>query len=105
LKLPRDLSAADLEKALGRAHGYRFDRQLGSHRRVTTQTHGEPINRTGWPQSWLKGYFALDTFFPKWEHLACARTVSVQMYMRVISRRPLNELAKRYPDAKVELDA
>jgi len=27
------------------------------------------------------------------------------MYMRVISRRPLNELAKRYPEAKVELDA
>jgi mRNA interferase HigB len=25
--------------------------------------------------------------------------------MRVISRRPLNELARRYPDAKVELDA
>ena len=25
--------------------------------------------------------------------------------MRVISRRPLNELAKRYPEAKVELDA
>ena len=27
------------------------------------------------------------------------------MYMRVISRRPLNELAKRHPEAKVELDA
>ena len=26
-------------------------------------------------------------------------------YMRVISRRPLKELAKRYPEAKVELDA
>jgi mRNA interferase HigB len=26
-------------------------------------------------------------------------------FMRVISRRPLNELAKRCPDAKVELDA
>jgi mRNA interferase HigB len=29
----------------------------------------------------------------------------VQIYMRVISRRPLNELAKRCPEAKVELDA
>ena len=28
-----------------------------------------------------------------------------KVYMRVISRRPLNELAKRYPEAKVELDA
>lgn len=26
-------------------------------------------------------------------------------FMRVISRRPLNELAKRYPEAKAELDA
>jgi mRNA interferase HigB len=26
-------------------------------------------------------------------------------FMRVISRRPLKELAKRYPEAKVELDA
>lgn len=41
MKLPRDLSAADLEKALGRAYGYRFVRQLGSHRRLTTQTGGE----------------------------------------------------------------
>jgi len=27
------------------------------------------------------------------------------MYMRVISRRALNELGQRYPEAKVELDA
>jgi len=41
MKLPRDLSAADLEKALHRAFGYQFVRQLGSHRRLTTQTRGE----------------------------------------------------------------
>jgi predicted RNA binding protein YcfA (HicA-like mRNA interferase family) len=41
VKLPRDLSAADLEKALGRVDGYRFARQLGSHRRLTTQLGGE----------------------------------------------------------------
>lgn len=41
MKLPRDLSAGNLEKALGRAYGYRFTRQLGSHRRLTTQTGGE----------------------------------------------------------------
>ena len=29
----------------------------------------------------------------------------MQACMRVISRRPLNELAKRYPEARVELDA
>lgn len=41
MKLPRDLSAADLEKTLRRAFGYQFVRQLGSHRRLTTQTAGE----------------------------------------------------------------
>ena len=41
MKLPRDLSAADLEKALRRAFGYQFVRQLGSHRRLTTPTGGE----------------------------------------------------------------
>jgi predicted RNA binding protein YcfA (HicA-like mRNA interferase family) len=41
MKLPRDLSAANLEKALRRAFGYQFVRQLGSHRRLTTQTLGE----------------------------------------------------------------
>ena len=41
MKLPRDLSAADLEKALRRIFGYQFVRQLGSHRRLTTQTGGE----------------------------------------------------------------
>ena len=41
MKLPRDLSAADLEKAPRRAFGYQFVRQLASHRRLTTQTGGE----------------------------------------------------------------
>jgi predicted RNA binding protein YcfA (HicA-like mRNA interferase family) len=41
VKLPRDLSAAELEKALRRAYGYQFVRQLGSHRRLTTQIRGE----------------------------------------------------------------
>jgi predicted RNA binding protein YcfA (HicA-like mRNA interferase family) len=41
MKLPRDLSAAELEKALRRAYGYEFVRQLGSHRRLITQTGGE----------------------------------------------------------------
>ena len=41
MKLPRDLAAADLEKALRRAFGYEFSRQAGSHRRLTTQTGGQ----------------------------------------------------------------
>ena len=41
MKLPRDLSAGDLEKALRRAFGYEFSRQVGSHRRLTTQTGGQ----------------------------------------------------------------
>lgn len=41
MKVPRDLSAPDLEKALRRAFGYRFVRQVGSHRRLTTQIGGE----------------------------------------------------------------
>jgi len=41
MKLPRDLSAADLEKALCRAFNYGFVRQVGSHRRLVTQTGGE----------------------------------------------------------------
>lgn len=43
MKLPRDLAAADLEKALRRAFGYQFTRQSGSLRRLTTQTNGELI--------------------------------------------------------------
>jgi predicted RNA binding protein YcfA (HicA-like mRNA interferase family) len=41
MKLPRDLSASDLEAALRRAFGYEFSRQVGSHRRLTTQTGGQ----------------------------------------------------------------
>ena len=41
MKLPRDLSGSDLEKALRRAFGYAFTRQVGSHRRLTTQQNGE----------------------------------------------------------------
>lgn len=41
MKLPRDLAAADLEKALRRAFGYECTRQSGSHRRLTTQNGGE----------------------------------------------------------------
>lgn len=41
MKLPRDLAAPDLEKALRRTFGYQFTRQSGSHRRLTTQTGGE----------------------------------------------------------------
>ena len=41
MKLPRDLSAGDLEKALRRAFGYAFNRQAGSHRRLVTQARGE----------------------------------------------------------------
>ena len=41
MKLPRDLSAAALERALRRNFGYQFTRQVGSHRRLTTQTGGE----------------------------------------------------------------
>ncbi len=37
MKLPRDLSGADLVKALARI-GYRVTRQTGSHIRVTTET-------------------------------------------------------------------
>lgn len=35
MKLPRDLAAADLEKALRKAFGYEVTRQAGSHRRLT----------------------------------------------------------------------
>jgi predicted RNA binding protein YcfA (HicA-like mRNA interferase family) len=36
MKLPRDLSGADLIKALGRV-GYRVTRQTGSHARLTVE--------------------------------------------------------------------
>jgi len=40
MKLPRDLSGADLAKALA-ALGYGVTRQTGSHLRLTTVEHGE----------------------------------------------------------------
>jgi predicted RNA binding protein YcfA (HicA-like mRNA interferase family) len=41
MKLPRDLSSAQLEKSLRRTFGYEFTRQVGSHRRVTTPIRGQ----------------------------------------------------------------
>jgi predicted RNA binding protein YcfA (HicA-like mRNA interferase family) len=40
VKTPRDISGAELAKALGKL-GYAVTRQTGSHLRVTTQQHGE----------------------------------------------------------------
>jgi predicted RNA binding protein YcfA (HicA-like mRNA interferase family) len=40
MRLPRDLSGDDLVKAL-RVLGYEVTRQMGSHLRLTTLTHGE----------------------------------------------------------------
>ena len=40
MRLPRDLSADDLVKALS-ALGYEVTRQTGSHIRLTTSEHGE----------------------------------------------------------------
>ena len=41
MKLPRDVASADLEKALRKTFGYQFSRQVGSHRRLTTQIGGQ----------------------------------------------------------------
>jgi predicted RNA binding protein YcfA (HicA-like mRNA interferase family) len=40
MKLPRDLSGAELAKSLA-VLGYRVTRQTGSHLRLTTAEHGE----------------------------------------------------------------
>jgi predicted RNA binding protein YcfA (HicA-like mRNA interferase family) len=40
MRLPRDLSGAELAKRLER-YGYRITRQTGSHMRLTTLTSGE----------------------------------------------------------------
>lgn len=40
MRIPRDLSGADLVKHLGRL-GYAVSRQTGSHLRLTSQAHGE----------------------------------------------------------------
>ena len=40
MKLPRDVSGADLAKRLGRL-GYEVTRQTGSHLRLSTSEHGQ----------------------------------------------------------------
>jgi predicted RNA binding protein YcfA (HicA-like mRNA interferase family) len=40
MRIPRDLSGADLVKRLGR-FGYEVTRQSGSHLRLTSHAHGE----------------------------------------------------------------
>jgi len=40
MRIPRDLSGADLVKHLGQ-FGYAVSRQTGSHIRLTSQVHGE----------------------------------------------------------------
>jgi predicted RNA binding protein YcfA (HicA-like mRNA interferase family) len=40
MRIPRDLSGADLVKRLGR-FDYEVTRQTGSHLRLTSATHGE----------------------------------------------------------------
>jgi len=40
MKLPRDVSGADLAKGLGRL-GYEVTRQTGSHLRLSTSEHGQ----------------------------------------------------------------
>ena len=40
MKLPRDVSGADLTKRLGRL-GYEVTRQKGSHLRLSTSEHGQ----------------------------------------------------------------
>ena len=40
MRLPRDLSGADLAQAL-KTFGYRITRQTGSHLRLTTSEHGQ----------------------------------------------------------------
>lgn len=49
MKLPRDVSAAGLEKAPRREFGYELTRQTGSHRRLVTQTDGEHHLTVPWP--------------------------------------------------------
>ena len=41
MKVPRNLSAVDLENALRREFCYEITRRMGSHRRLVTQTGGE----------------------------------------------------------------
>jgi predicted RNA binding protein YcfA (HicA-like mRNA interferase family) len=41
MRIPRDISGDELERALRRAFGYVRTRQVGSHCRLTTQLRGE----------------------------------------------------------------
>ena len=49
--------------------------------------------------------FPLDNKFPKWEIPLVSGRRFRQIIMRVISRKRLNEFAKRFPEAKAEMDA
>ena len=40
MKIPRDISADDLIKALRKSYGYEIVRQKGSHVRIHTPRHG-----------------------------------------------------------------
>lgn len=40
MKIPRDISGAELVKLLGK-HGYYVSKQTGSHMRLTTEVNGE----------------------------------------------------------------
>lgn len=40
-KIPRDISAAELIKLLGKTYGYKSTRQAGSHIRLTTEINGQ----------------------------------------------------------------
>jgi len=41
MRIPRDISGAELERALRRSFGYVRTRQVGSHCRLSTQQRGE----------------------------------------------------------------
>ncbi len=41
MRVPRDISGFELERALRRSFGHVRTRQVGSHCRLTTQLHGE----------------------------------------------------------------
>ena len=40
-KIPRDISASELIKLLGKVYGYYVTRQSGSHIRITTEVNGQ----------------------------------------------------------------
>jgi predicted RNA binding protein YcfA (HicA-like mRNA interferase family) len=60
VKIPRDVHGNDLVKAL-RVLGYQFDRQEGSHIRISTQLNGEHhvtvrITSRSKPARWSKAF-------------------------------------------------